>query len=118
MKFLLLLLSGFLSTVFSFHNRIILKPLASSIQRKALNLFPDPTIIPIFQQAVVVTGVQGVALTVLKQKFLTQSGLYHAAALGIGLWTLLGPQGWAVCVGYLILGNIVTKFKMLEKEVS
>ncbi|KAJ1417230.1 integral membrane protein DUF92-domain-containing protein, partial [Ochromonadaceae sp. CCMP2298] len=47
---------------------------------------------------------------------LTGAGLAHATALGVGLYTFLGLQGWLVTVGYLILGSLVTKVKMAEKE--
>lgn len=52
-----------------------------------------------------------------QQKSLTRSGLFHATVLGIGLWSFLDFQGWLVCVGYLLLGSLVTAVKMKEKEV-
>ena len=52
-----------------------------------------------------------------QQKSLTPSGLFHATLLGIGLWSFLDFQGWLVCVGYLLLGSLVTAVKMKEKEV-
>lgn len=79
-------------------------------------VFPDPTILPRFQEALLLNGIQAVGLTAISQKFLTPAGLLHASLLGIGLWTFLGFKGWLVCVSYLILGNIVTKVKMSEKE--
>jgi uncharacterized membrane protein len=30
--------------------------------------------------------------------------------------THVGISGWGICVGYLILGSLVTKVKMAEKE--
>lgn len=82
-----------------------------------LQLFPDPTILPSFYQALSLNAVQAVLLKVIKQKFLTDAGLLHSTALGIGLWTFLGFKGWLFCVIYLVLGNIVTKIRMKEKEV-
>ena len=52
-----------------------------------------------------------------KQKVLTQDGLIHAGILGVGLWTFLGYPGWLFCIAYLLLGTLVTKVKMSEKEV-
>jgi uncharacterized membrane protein len=51
------------------------------------------------------------------QKSLTRSGLFHATALGMGLWSCLGWKGWAMGVIYFLLGSLVTKIKMAEKEV-
>lgn len=86
----------------------------SSIQ--TLHALPDSVIFPIFQQGFAVNTVLGSALYFSKQKSLTKPGLLHSYLLGVGLWTFLGWQGWLVCVSYLILGSIVTKVKMLEKE--
>ena len=50
------------------------------------------------------------------QKVLTPSGLAHAWALGVMLWSSLGWRGWSTCVLYLICGSIVTKVKKAKKE--
>lgn len=47
---------------------------------------------------------------------MTKAGLLHATILGTGLWTFLGPKGWLGGVIYFILGSLVTKVKMQEKE--
>lgn len=52
------------------------------------------------------------------QKSLTRSGLAHATMLGVGLWSALGWRGWGMGVIYFILGSVVTKIKMAEKEVG
>jgi len=52
----------------------------------------------------------------VKQRWLTSSGLLHAWALGVALWSTLGWRGWALCVLYLIFGSLVTKVKQAEKE--
>ena len=49
-------------------------------------------------------------------KMLTKKGLFHAFALGTGLWSTLGWRGWTLCVSYLFLGQAVTKVKFAEKE--
>ena len=55
-------------------------------------------------------------LLLVKQKSLTQNGLFHSFLLGIGLWTFLGYEGWLLCVSYLVLGSLVTKIKMNYKK--
>lgn len=72
--------------------------------------------VDMFKQAFMVNGIGAVLLGLSKQKSLTKTGLLHSAALGIGLWSFLGYQGWLVCVSYLILGSFATKVKMKEKE--
>lgn len=72
--------------------------------------------ISLVQEALVINGLWFTLLSFSKQKSLTRSGLLHATILGIGLWSLLGASGWLVCVSYLILGSLVTKVKMQEKE--
>ena len=56
------------------------------------------------------------ALRIKLLKMLTPTGLFHALALGTGLWATLGWRGWTTCVLYLILGSAVTKVKFQEKE--
>jgi uncharacterized protein (TIGR00297 family) len=50
------------------------------------------------------------------QRVLTPSGLAHAWALGVILWSTLGWRGWSSCVVYLIGGSFVTKVKKAKKE--
>ncbi|RYH13297.1 DUF92 domain-containing protein [archaeon] len=68
-------------------------------------------------QASVVNLLPAFMLFFSKQRVLTRAGLLHAAALGWGLWTFLGPAGWTMGVAYLLLGYVVTKIRMKEKEV-
>lgn len=71
----------------------------------------------LFQQALLCNGIGALLLKyAAKQKSLTDVGLLHAAALGVGLWSFLGPKGWLVCVVYFVLGSLATKVKMAEKE--
>ena len=49
---------------------------------------------------------------------LTPAGFAHALGLGTMLWTTLGWKGWLYCVLYLFLGQLVTKIRFAEKEVS
>lgn len=75
---------------------------------------------PIQRSFVTGSAIHGTLFILLKftsQHFLTNAGLLHAVALGIGLWTSLGWKGWSICISYLILGSLVTKIKIAEKEV-
>lgn len=51
-----------------------------------------------------------------EQKMLTTSGLVHAWALGVILWSTLGWRGWSTCVVYLLFGSAVTKVRKEKKE--
>lgn len=81
----------------------------------ALNLLPGSSY-PFIQEAVVVNGAIASLLALTQQKSLTRAGLVHSTALGVGLWTFLDFQGWLVCASYLVLGSVVTKIRMKEKE--
>lgn len=50
------------------------------------------------------------------RRSLTPSGILHAWALGVMLWSSLGWRGWSTGMLYFILGSKVTKVKMAEKE--
>lgn len=72
------------------------------------------------QQAVTAAAVNlPIATTLLLsgQKSLTKAGLFHATLLGLGLWSYLGVKGWLIGVIYFVLGSVVTKIRMNEKEV-
>lgn len=84
--------------------------------RQPLKLFPSSTY-PYVNEAIVINGIGALMILSTQQKSLTPSGLFHATVLGIGLWSFLDFQGWLVCVGYLLLGSLVTAVKMKEKEV-
>ena len=79
-------------------------------------LFIDGSILPIFKCSAAVHGVLATILSQIPGVPLTKVGLVHATILGTGLWTFLGPKGWAAAVIYFILGSLVTKIKMQEKE--
>ena len=80
------------------------------------NLAIDLAILPLFKQAAAVDGAIALVLTQVPKTPLTKAGLLHATILGTGLWTFLGVKGWTVCVIYFILGSLVTKIRMKEKE--
>lgn len=50
------------------------------------------------------------------QQSLTSSGLDNSLVLGLGLYSLLGFQGYSIAVVYFILGSLVTKVKKEKKE--
>lgn len=47
---------------------------------------------------------------------LTPSGWCHAALLGILLWASLGWRGWLAVVLYLLLGSLVTRLGLRQKQ--
>lgn len=53
---------------------------------------------------------------IFDKKYLTQEGLYNAWFLGNILWIGLGYKAWLTGFIYFILGSMVTKIKMKEKE--
>ena len=83
---------------------------------RALPFVLDPLILPVFKRAVAVDGILALVLSQIPKVPLTKAGLFHATILGIGLWTFLGVEGWSAGVTYFVLGSIVTKIKMKEKE--
>lgn len=76
----------------------------------------DSSMFPSFSNAIIINGLFSIILSLSKQKSLTKEGLLHSTVLGVGLWTFLGYQGWSLCVFYLIMGSIVTKLRISEKE--
>lgn len=47
---------------------------------------------------------------------LTPAGWSHAAALGTVLWGCLGWRGWLAVVLYLVLGSLVTRLGLRQKQ--
>ena len=47
---------------------------------------------------------------------LTPAGWVHAGALGTILWGCLGWRGWVAVVAYLVLGSLVTRLGLREKQ--
>jgi len=47
---------------------------------------------------------------------LTPGGWVHAGALGTILWGCLGWRGWVAVVAYLVLGSLVTRVGLREKQ--
>jgi len=51
-------------------------------------------------------------------KLLTPAGLFHAGVLGILIWGSLGWQGYMVVLFYFIVGSLVTRVGMTQKEAE
>ena len=49
---------------------------------------------------------------------LTPAGWVHAAALGTLLWGCLGWRGWLAVVLYLLLGSLVTRLGLRQKQAQ
>ena len=57
--------------------------------------------------------------TLAGQKQLTKTGLVHAWALGVILWSsFVGWRGYSLCVLYLVVGSAATKIKQKQKEAQ
>jgi len=57
--------------------------------------------------------------TLAGQKQLTPTGLVHAWALGVILWSsFVGWRGYSLCVLYLVVGSAATKIKQKQKEAQ
>ncbi len=91
--------------------RLSTKPTTTKHRSLASSTYPH------FQEAAVFNGILGTILSRRQQSSLTQEGILHATALGTALWSLLGVQGWLVCVFYFTVGSLATNIKMKEKEV-
>jgi len=89
--------------------------LPSAIPALAKSLFRYGGQVPLWQAFALNAFLFGVLRTKLL-KMLTPTGLFHALALGTGVWATLGWRGWTTCVLYLFLGSAVTKVKFQEKE--
>jgi uncharacterized protein (TIGR00297 family) len=59
----------------------------------------------------------GLAL-VLPKKLLTVLGILHAWLLGIIVWGTLGWQGYAVVIFYFLVGSLVTKVGIEQKQAA
>lgn len=81
-----------------------------------LNEFTDISYIDNLQTGIVINGLSCYLFNDKLKKSLTDEGLIHATFLGVSLYTFLGLEGYLICISYFILGNIVTKIKIDQKE--
>ncbi|PSB04420.1 TIGR00297 family protein [Merismopedia glauca] len=63
------------------------------------------------------TVLLGLAL-VLPRKLLTTAGIWNGWLLGVLVWGTLGWQGYAVVLFYFLVGSLVTKIGMAQKEAA
>ena len=52
----------------------------------------------------------------LPKKLLTPAGYFHAGILGVLVWGTLGWRGYGVVLFYFLVGSVVTRIGMAEKE--
>jgi len=52
----------------------------------------------------------------LPKKLLTPAGYFHAGILGVLVWGTLGWRGYGVVLFYFLIGSVVTRIGMAEKE--
>jgi len=118
-------------TMFQLVGPIRIPPTRRPCKRNALSspglisMLPPPLVLDVpsltiyQQQALTAAGLNlpiAAILLFTQNKSLTKAGLLHATALGVGLWTFLGAEGWLIGVLYFVLGSLATKVKMAEKE--
>ena len=54
----------------------------------------------------------------LPKKLLTPAGYFHAGILGVLVWGTLGWRGYGVVLFYFLVGSVVTRIGMAEKEAQ
>jgi uncharacterized protein (TIGR00297 family) len=55
---------------------------------------------------------------IVPKKLLTPAGLFHAWILGVIIWGTLGWQGYTVVMFYFIVGSLVTRIRIAQKEAE
>lgn len=66
-------------------------------------------------------GLNSVLLLVVwiaPKKLLTPSGVFHAWLLGVLIWATLGWQGYVVVMFYFLVGSLITRVGMAQKEAQ
>ena len=96
----------------------LVAPPRLSLARKAARV-PPAQMTPELQTALTLnTGLATIG-TLAGQKQLTPTGLVHAWALGVILWSsFVGWRGYSLCVLYLVVGSAATKIKQKQKEAQ
>ena len=94
----------------------LVAPPRRALPRKAARV-PPAQMTPELQTALTLnTGLATIG-TLAGQKQLTKTGLVHAWALGVILWSsFVGWRGYSLCVLYLVVGSAATKIKQKQKE--
>lgn len=57
-------------------------------------------------------------VAIAPKKLLTPAGLFHAWLLGIIIWGTLGWQGYLVVAFYFLVGSVVTRIGIAQKEAE
>ncbi|MBW4593452.1 MAG: TIGR00297 family protein [Brasilonema angustatum HA4187-MV1] len=52
------------------------------------------------------------------KKLLTPSGVFHAWLLGVLIWATLGWQGYVLVMFYFLVGSLITRVGMAQKEAQ
>ncbi|MGH2414168.1 MAG: DUF92 domain-containing protein, partial [Microcystaceae cyanobacterium] len=55
---------------------------------------------------------------IVPKKLLTPAGLFHALVLGVLIWGTLGWQGYVVVMFYFLVGSLITRVGMAQKEAQ
>ncbi|NMG06460.1 TIGR00297 family protein [Brasilonema sp. UFV-L1] len=55
---------------------------------------------------------------IVPKKLLTPAGLFHAVVLGVLIWGTLGWQGYVVVMFYFLVGSLITRVGMAQKEAQ
>ena len=58
------------------------------------------------------------AVWIAPKKLLTPSGVFHAWLLGVLIWATLGWQGYVVVMFYFLVGSLITRVGMAQKEAQ
>ena len=96
----------------------LVAPPRRPLARKAARV-PPAQMTPELQTALTLNTGLAVAGTLAGQKQLTPTGLVHAWALGVILWSsFVGWRGYSLCVLYLVVGSAATKIKQKQKEAQ
>jgi len=96
----------------------LVAPPRRALVRKAARV-PPAQMTPELRTALTLnTGLATIG-TLAGQKQLTPTGLVHAWALGVILWSsFVGWRGYSLCVLYLVVGSAATKIKQKQKEAQ
>jgi uncharacterized protein (TIGR00297 family) len=69
----------------------------------------------------IAAGLNSVLLAIaffIPKKLLTPGGYFHAWILGVLIWGTLGWQGYTVVMFYFLVGSVVTRIGMAQKEAE
>lgn len=88
---------------------------------RSVTTFMSIEILDVLMPWLIAVGLNSVLLAIawfVPKKLLTPAGLLHAWALGIMIWGTLGWRGYTVMMFYFLVGSVVTRIGMAEKEAA